>query len=80
MDAKERMKIPRHKMPEQKPEVRRKNFNEVPFGYQDDVAMEEAQRCLQCKKPSCMKGCPVEVNIPAFIIERGLLIYMVYRL
>jgi glutamate synthase (NADPH/NADH) small chain len=67
MDPKERMKIPRHKMPEQKPEERRKNFNEVPFGYAEETAMEEAQRCLQCKKPSCMKGCPVEVNIPNFI-------------
>ncbi len=67
MDPKERMKIPRQKMPEQKPEVRRHNFDEVPFGYPEDVAMLEAQRCLQCKKPSCMKGCPVEIDIPNFV-------------
>lgn len=67
MDPKDKMKIPRQTMPEQKPEDRIKNFNEVPFGYPEDVAMLEAQRCLQCKKPSCMKGCPVEVSIPSFI-------------
>jgi len=67
MDAKERMKIPRQKMPEQKPEVRAKNFDEVPFGYDDETAMKEAQRCLQCKKPKCMTGCPVEIKIPEFV-------------
>ncbi|RJP66615.1 MAG: NADPH-dependent glutamate synthase [Candidatus Abyssobacteria bacterium SURF_17] len=67
MDPKERMKIPRQKMPEQKPDVRAKNFNEVPFGYTEELALKEANRCLQCKKPSCMKGCPVEINIPSFI-------------
>jgi glutamate synthase (NADPH/NADH) small chain len=60
-------KIPRQPMPEQKPEDRRKNFREVPLGYPDNVAMVEAERCLQCKKPTCMNGCPVRVNIPAFI-------------
>ncbi len=67
MDPKEKMKIPRQKMPEQKPEVRRKNFQEVPFGYPEETAMLEAKRCLQCKKPGCMKGCPVEVKIPDFV-------------
>ncbi len=67
MDAKERMKIPRQKMPEQEPEVRAKNFDEVPFGYSDETAVLEAQRCLQCKKPKCIKGCPVEVKIPEFL-------------
>ncbi len=67
MDPKERMKIPRQKMPEQKPEDRIKNFDEVPFGYTEELAMREAQRCLQCKKPSCMKGCPVEITIPSFV-------------
>lgn len=67
MDAKERMKIPRQEMPEQDPKVRAKNFDEVPLGYPDEVAIKEAQRCLQCKKPKCMKGCPVEIDIPSFI-------------
>ncbi len=61
------MKIPRQKMPEQEPKVRAKNFDEVPFGYEDETAVLEAKRCLQCKKPQCMKGCPVEVKIPDFI-------------
>ncbi len=60
-------KIPRQPMPEQKPEVRRRNFEEVPLGYTKELAMKEAERCLQCKKPSCMDGCPVSVDIPGFI-------------
>jgi glutamate synthase (NADPH/NADH) small chain len=60
-------KIERQKMPEQTPQDRVKNFNEVPFGYPDEIAVKEANRCLQCKKPACMKGCPVEVAIPEFI-------------
>ncbi|PKL41433.1 MAG: glutamate synthase (NADPH), homotetrameric [Spirochaetae bacterium HGW-Spirochaetae-1] len=60
-------KIPRQKMPEQKPQVRRNNFNEVPLGYPEETALLEASRCLQCKKPACVEGCPVGVNIPAFI-------------
>src|SRR5512138_3395681 len=60
-------KIPRQKMPEQKPEVRVKNFNEVPLGFSDELAVLEAERCLQCKKPKCIEGCPVGVNIPGFI-------------
>jgi glutamate synthase (NADPH/NADH) small chain len=58
---------PRQKMPEQSPEVRRRNFNEVPLGYTPELAKTEASRCLQCKKPKCIEGCPVNVNIPAFI-------------
>lgn len=54
-------------MPEQPPEVRRKNFEEVPLGYTPELAMKEAERCLQCKKPACVEGCPVEVDIPGFI-------------
>jgi glutamate synthase (NADPH/NADH) small chain len=53
--------------PEQKPHERIKNFNEVPFGFPQEIAMKEALRCLQCKKPACVKGCPVEVAIPEFI-------------
>lgn len=54
-------------MPEQKPEERAKNFDEVPYGYSEETAMLEAKRCLQCKKPKCMKGCPVEIDIPGFV-------------
>ena len=60
-------KVPRQKMPEQKPEDRVRNFDEVPFGYIPEVARLEAGRCLQCKKPKCIDGCPVEIDIPAFI-------------
>lgn len=60
-------KIPRQPMPEQAPEVRAKNFEEVPLGQSPEVAMLEAERCLQCKKPACVEGCPVEVDIPGFI-------------
>jgi glutamate synthase (NADPH/NADH) small chain len=62
-----REKIPRQEMSEQKPEDRVRNFNEVPFGYTPEQARLEAGRCLQCKKPKCIDGCPVEIDIPAFI-------------
>ncbi|MEM2897140.1 MAG: NADPH-dependent glutamate synthase [Candidatus Bathyarchaeia archaeon] len=54
-------------MPKQPPEERRRNFDEVAIGYSQEQAMMEASRCLQCKNPSCVKGCPVEIDIPAFI-------------
>ena len=54
-------------IPKQPPEVRRKNFNEVALGYSEEQAIEEASRCLQCKKPNCKDGCPVNVDIPEFI-------------
>ncbi|MEN9979454.1 MAG: NADPH-dependent glutamate synthase [candidate division WOR-3 bacterium] len=54
-------------MKEQAPEVRRHNFDEVPFGYTPEEAKVEAQRCLRCKKPGCVEGCPVQVDIPGFI-------------
>lgn len=57
----------KHKMPEQAPEQRRRNFDEVALGYDHETAKAEASRCLQCKDAPCMKGCPVQVNIPAFI-------------
>ncbi|MFP3999345.1 MAG: NADPH-dependent glutamate synthase [Desulfobacterales bacterium] len=60
-------KAPRQPMPEQAPEERRRNFDEVPLGYDRDTAITEAQRCLQCKKPSCVTGCPVQVDIPGFV-------------
>jgi glutamate synthase (NADPH/NADH) small chain len=59
--------IPRQPMPEQPPSVRVKNFNEVPYGFTADLAILEAQRCIQCKNPACVKGCPVSVKIPEFI-------------
>ena len=62
-----REKIPRQPMPEQEPKVRAKNFDEVPFGLSPEAAIKEAQRCLQCKKPGCVAGCPVEIDIPGFI-------------
>jgi glutamate synthase (NADPH/NADH) small chain len=54
-------------MPKQKPEIRRKNFDEVALGYSEEQAKEEASRCLQCPKPQCVTGCPVEVAIPEFV-------------
>jgi len=56
-------------MKEQPPEVRRHNFDEVPYGYTPEEAIAEAQRCLKCKKPSCVDGCPVQVDIPGFIAQ-----------
>ncbi len=64
---KERMKREQVAMPEQVPRERIHNFQEVPLGYSPEQAIYEAQRCLQCKNPSCMKGCPAEINIPQFI-------------
>src|SRR3972149_2548675 len=58
---------PRVPMPEQDPQVRSRNFEEVPLGYSAEQAQAEAERCLQCKKPLCLKGCPVNVDIPGFI-------------
>ncbi len=54
-------------MPEQEPKIRARNFLEVPIGYTVKMAQEEAERCLQCKKPGCVTGCPVGVDIPGFI-------------
>ena len=53
--------------PEQLPEIRNKNFEEVSSGYTEDMAVEEAERCLNCKNRPCMNGCPVNVKIPEFI-------------
>lgn len=66
-EIKERMKIPRQGMPEQDPGERVRNFYEVPLGYTAEQAMEEAKRCIQCKKPLCVGGCPVNIDIPWFI-------------
>jgi glutamate synthase (NADPH/NADH) small chain len=56
-------------MREQLPNVRIHNFDEVPYGYTPEEAVEEAKRCLACKKPGCVKGCPVNVDIPGFVGE-----------
>jgi len=64
---KERMKIPRQQMPAQEPMERIKNFSEVALGFAEDLAVAEAERCLSCKKPKCIDGCPVGIDIPAFI-------------
>lgn len=68
LDKKERMKIPRQPMPEQEPEDRARNFEEVPYGYTPELAVKEASRCLECKKPKCVGGCPVNIDIPGFIL------------
>ncbi|MCD6185739.1 MAG: NADPH-dependent glutamate synthase [Deltaproteobacteria bacterium] len=60
-------KIDRQIMPEQAPYIRAKNFEEVPLGLTQEAAVKEAQRCMQCKKPACVEGCPVGVDIPGFI-------------
>ncbi|MBU2631224.1 MAG: NADPH-dependent glutamate synthase [Proteobacteria bacterium] len=65
--ADKKEKVERAKMPEQDPDVRRRNFEEVPLGLSPEMAMAEAKRCLQCKKPLCVEGCPVSVDIPGFI-------------
>jgi glutamate synthase (NADPH/NADH) small chain len=62
--ARRKTRVP---MPEQDPRVRVTNFQEVPQGYTPEQAMEEAARCLQCKKPLCIEGCPVNVDIPGFL-------------
>lgn len=67
LSAKERLAIPRQSMPEQEPEIRTSNFNEVNLGFTERLAMLEAARCLQCKEAKCIPGCPVMVNIPRFI-------------
>ena len=56
-------------MPEQEPQVRNKNFEEVTLGYTEEMAMEEAKRCLACKNRPCVAGCPVNVKIPEFITQ-----------
>src|SRR4030042_2124800 len=56
-------------MPKQGPAERKRNFNEVAFGYAEEQAVREASRCIQCKKPLCVQGCPVDIDIPRFIRE-----------
>ena len=64
---KKKLDLNRKEMPKQPPEVRRHNFSEVALGYPIETAVEEAKRCLQCKKSNCVSKCPVEIDIPGFI-------------
>ena len=64
---KERLAIPCQEMPAQDPAVRRGNMQEVAVGYAPEQARVEALRCLQCKNAPCVEGCPVRINIPAFL-------------
>ena len=61
------MSLVKNPMPQQDPNVRNKNFQEVALGYTKEQAIDEAQRCLNCKKKPCVTGCPVQIDIPAFI-------------
>jgi glutamate synthase (NADPH/NADH) small chain len=65
--TKQRLQIARQKMPEQNAAARAANFEEVNLGFTEQLALLEADRCLQCKDPRCIKGCPVGVNIPKFL-------------
>ncbi len=67
LSMKKRLEIPRQEMPTQDPDARCANFGEVALGYTYELALREAQRCLQCPDPACVKGCPVGVKIPEFI-------------
>ena len=67
MDEKPKINLNRVDIPKQAPEERRHNFNEVALGYSEEQAVEEATRCIQCKKTNCKDGCPVNVDIPEFI-------------
>ncbi|MBQ2661267.1 MAG: NADPH-dependent glutamate synthase [Clostridia bacterium] len=61
------MSLKKNEMPSQEPDVRNKNFDEVALGYTSEQAKDEAERCLNCKHKPCVNGCPVQIDIPAFI-------------
>ncbi|MGZ6345410.1 MAG: NADPH-dependent glutamate synthase [Candidatus Limnocylindrales bacterium] len=67
LNPRERMALPRTAMPERPAKVRARDFQEVNLGYSQVLAAAEAERCLQCRNPKCIEGCPVRVNIPRFI-------------
>jgi len=71
MAEKSKLNLNRVPIPKQTPEARKTNFNEVALGYTDEQALEEASRCIACKKPGCKDGCPVNVEIPEFIKAIG---------
>ena len=64
---KPKLDLNRVSMPRQDPEVRARNYTEVALGYTDEMALQEAGRCIQCPKRPCVGGCPVNVDIPDFI-------------
>ena len=63
------MSLKKNPMPAQEPDVRNKNFNEVALGYTEEMALDEAARCLNCKNHPCVSGCPVQIHIPEFIAK-----------
>lgn len=67
MKTKDKIELERQSMPEQLPEVRRRNMEEVPLGFDELAAQLESLRCLECKHRPCVEGCPVHVDIPGFI-------------
>jgi glutamate synthase (NADPH) small chain len=67
MTDKPKLNLNRVPIPKQAPEARKANFSEVALGYTEEQALEEASRCIDCKKPGCKEGCPVNVDIPEFI-------------
>jgi glutamate synthase (NADPH/NADH) small chain len=67
VSAKERMKLPRQKMPERDPDERNQDFLEVNLGLTEKLAKVEAKRCLDCANPQCVMGCPVGIDIPTFV-------------
>ncbi len=67
LTKKERLAIPRHPMPARDPSERIRDFDEVAVGYTEEMAVGEAERCLECKKPKCVDGCPVGIDIPSFV-------------
>lgn len=73
LSNKERMKIPRQPMPERDPKERARNFEEVPLGFSEATAVLEASRCIHCPHSECVDGCPVGIDIPAFLrlVEEG---------
>jgi glutamate synthase (NADPH/NADH) small chain len=66
-EEKKKLDLVRRTIPKQPPEIRRHNFDEVALGYAAEMAIEEAKRCIQCKKPLCVGNCPVEIDIPGFL-------------
>ena len=67
LTQRQRLNMPRQAMPEQDPLIRAVNFDEVALGFTEDLAKQEADRCLQCARPHCVEGCPVGVLIPEFL-------------
>ena len=61
------LSLKKNEMPAQAPDIRNKNFDEVTLGYTEETAIDEAKRCLNCKTKPCVSGCPVMIDIPAFI-------------